>query len=90
MGINRLQSSLLQEQLWFQCYAIHTNCLVTNRADGRLQCASAIACVEKAGKGTYERTKRSRLIQLGFLGLKVMNLLNTTWATGAIPMGAPG
>ena len=40
--------------------------------------------------GTYERTKRSRLAQSGFLGLKFMNLLNRTWATGAIPIGAPG
>jgi hypothetical protein len=39
---------------------------------------------------TYERTKRSRLSQSGFLGLKVMNLLKRTWATGAMPMGAPG
>lgn len=39
---------------------------------------------------TYERTKRSRLTQSGFLGLKFMNLLNKTWATGAMPMGAPG
>jgi hypothetical protein len=39
---------------------------------------------------TYERTKRSRLSQSGFLGLKVMNLLNRTWATGAMPIGAPG
>ena len=39
---------------------------------------------------TYERTKRSRLTQSGFLGLKLMNLLNKTWATGAMPIGAPG
>lgn len=39
---------------------------------------------------TYERTKRSRLMKLGFFGLKVMNLLKRTWATGAKPMGAPG
>lgn len=39
---------------------------------------------------TYERTKRSRLTQSGFEGLKVMNLLNITWATGAMPIGAPG
>jgi hypothetical protein len=39
---------------------------------------------------THERTNRSRLSHFGFLGLKVMNLLNRTWATGAIPMGAPG
>lgn len=39
---------------------------------------------------THDSTKRSRLTQLGFLGLKLMNLLNITWATGAIPMGAPG
>lgn len=38
----------------------------------------------------YERTKRSRLSHLGFLGLKVMNLLKRTWATGAMPIGAPG
>jgi hypothetical protein len=30
------------------------------------------------------------LTQSGFFGLKVMNLLNTTWATGAMPIGAPG
>lgn len=41
-------------------------------------------------QGTYERTKRSRLTQSGFLGLKFMNLLNRTWATGAMPIGAPG
>lgn len=41
-------------------------------------------------RNTYERTNRSRLTQSGFFGLKVMNLLNTTWATGAMPMGAPG
>jgi hypothetical protein len=29
-------------------------------------------------KSTYERTKRSRLTQLGFFGLNVMNLLNRT------------
>lgn len=39
---------------------------------------------------TYERTKRSRLIKSGFFGLNVMNLLNRTWDTGAMPMGAPG
>ena len=45
---------------------------------------------KERAKSTYERTKRSRLTQLGFLGLKVMNLLKTTWAKGAMPMGAPG
>lgn len=35
---------------------------------------------------TYERTKRSRFNHLGFLGLNFMNLLNKTWATGAIPL----
>lgn len=39
---------------------------------------------------TYESTKRSLLGQFGFFGLKFMNLLKRTWATGAIPMGAPG
>ena len=39
---------------------------------------------------THDKTKRSRLSQSGFLGLKFMNLLNITWATGAMPMGAPG
>lgn len=39
---------------------------------------------------TYDRTKRSRLTQSGFFGLNVMNLLKRTWATGAIPIGAPG
>lgn len=39
---------------------------------------------------TYERTKRSLFSQSGFFGLKFMNLLKRTWATGAIPMGAPG
>jgi hypothetical protein len=39
-----------------------------------------------AGSKTYERTKRSRFNQSGFLGLKVMNLLNRTWATGAMPL----
>ena len=43
-----------------------------------------------AGSPTYDKTKRSRLSQSGFLGLKFMNLLNMTWATGAMPMGAPG
>jgi hypothetical protein len=38
----------------------------------------------------YERTKRSRLAQSGFLGLKFMNLLKRTWETGAMPIGAPG
>jgi hypothetical protein len=41
-------------------------------------------------EGTYERTNRSRFNHSGFLGLKVMNLLNRTWATGAMPIGAPG
>jgi len=41
-------------------------------------------------RSTYERTNRSRLTQSGFEGLKVMNLLNITWATGAMPIGAPG
>lgn len=41
-------------------------------------------------EATYERTKRSRFNHSGFLGLKVMNLLNRTWATGAMPIGAPG
>jgi hypothetical protein len=35
---------------------------------------------------TYERTKRSRLSQSGFLGLKRMNLLKRTWAMGAMPL----
>lgn len=39
---------------------------------------------------TYESTKRSLLSQFGFFGLKFRNLLKRTWATGAIPMGAPG
>ena len=39
---------------------------------------------------TYDKTNRSRFGQSGFLGLKVMNLLNRTWAAGAKPMGAPG
>lgn len=39
---------------------------------------------------TYERTKRSLFSQSGFFGLKFMNLLKRTWATGAIPIGAPG
>lgn len=38
----------------------------------------------------YERTNLSLLTQPGFFGLKVMNLFQRTWATGAIPMGAPG
>jgi hypothetical protein len=45
---------------------------------------------KKVQNSTYERTNRSRLTHLGFLGLKVMNLFHTTWATGAIPIGAPG
>lgn len=39
---------------------------------------------------TYDRTKRSLLTQSGFLGLKVINLLNRTCANGAQPIGAPG
>ena len=39
---------------------------------------------------TYDSTNLSLLTQSGFFGLKVMNLFQTTWATGAIPMGAPG
>ena len=39
---------------------------------------------------TYDRTNLSRLSQSGFSGLKVMNLLKRTWATGAMPIGAPG
>lgn len=39
-----------------------------------------------AGSKTYERTKRSRFNQSGFLGLKVMALLNRTWAAGAMPL----
>lgn len=39
---------------------------------------------------TYERTNLSLLSQSGFLGLKVINLLNRTWAAGARPIGAPG
>ena len=39
---------------------------------------------------TYESTKRSLLSQSGFFGLKFTNLLKRMWATGAIPMGAPG
>ncbi len=41
-------------------------------------------------RGTYESTNRSLLAHPGFLGLKVMNLLKRTCATGAIPIGAPG
>lgn len=40
--------------------------------------------------GTHERTNRSRFNHLGFLGLNFMYLLKRTWATGAMPMGAPG
>lgn len=40
------------------------------------------------GETTYERTKRSLFNHLGFLGLNFMNLLNRTWATGAMPLGA--
>jgi hypothetical protein len=49
----------------------------------------SVECIYEDGE-TYERTKRSRLSQSGFLGLKVMNLLKRTWATGAMPIGAPG
>ena len=35
---------------------------------------------------THERTKRSRFSQLGFLGLNLINRLNRTWATGAMPL----
>jgi len=42
------------------------------------------------GLMTYDRTNRSRLGQLELFGLKVMNLLKRTCATGAMPMGAPG
>jgi hypothetical protein len=45
--------------------------------------------VEKKGY-TDERTNRSRFSQAAFLGLNVMHLLKRTWATGAIPIGAPG
>ncbi len=38
----------------------------------------------------HDSTKRSRLTQSGLLGLKLINLLNRTCATGAMPMGAPG
>jgi hypothetical protein len=38
--------------------------------------------------GTHERTKRSRLSHLGFLGLNLMILLKRTWATGAMPLGS--
>ena len=34
----------------------------------------------------YERTNRSRFSHLGFLGLNFMNLLQRTWATGAMPL----
>ena len=39
---------------------------------------------------THESMNRSRLTQSGFEGLKLMNLLNKTCATGAMPIGAPG
>ena len=39
---------------------------------------------------TYDSTNLSLLTQSGFFGLKVMNLFQRTWATGAMPMGAPG
>jgi hypothetical protein len=50
---------------------------------------TAIGTAQESGN-TYERTNRSRFSQSGFLGLNLMNLLNRTWATGAMPIGAPG
>lgn len=38
------------------------------------------------GGDTHERTKRSRLSQLGFLGLNLMKFFQRTWATGAMPL----
>ena len=38
----------------------------------------------------YDSTNRSLFTQSGLLGLKVMNLFQRIWATGAMPMGAPG
>jgi hypothetical protein len=52
--------------------------------------APAASVITRRSFKTYERTNLSRLSQWGFLGLKVMNLLNRTWATGAMPIGAPG
>lgn len=50
-----------------------------------------LGCREAEENGiTYDRTKRSRFTQLGFLGLKDINLLKRTWEAGARPMGAPG
>lgn len=51
---------------------------------------SSFSATETQKRTTYERTKRSRLAQSGFLGLKLMNLLKRTWETGAMPIGAPG
>jgi hypothetical protein len=45
---------------------------------------------KRAEWGSHERTKRSLLIHLGFLGLNFINLLKRTWETGAMPIGAPG
>ena len=42
---------------------------------------AAVACDQ-----TYESTKRSRLTQLGFLGLNLRKRLKRTWAMGAMPL----
>ena len=62
----------------------HASMTVPKRERRQLQPSILTLCT------THERTNLSRLSHFGFLGLKVMNLLNRTCAAGAKPMGAPG
>lgn len=58
--------------------------LVATRVSSITHCNHV--CISRLDNGTYERTKRSRFNHLGFLGLNFMNLLNKTWAIGAMPL----
>lgn len=78
---------------------IHGELVAKEMEEGILKHAAVTVAMKGGGQGnarkktagenqdcTYDRTKRSRLSHLGFCGLNLMNLLKSTWATGAMPL----